>query len=77
MAEESTFDRIVKILQEQDGLEDVDITPDTKLTDLGLDSLAVVEAVMACEDEFGVEISEDSAPETIGDLVDLIDSLQE
>lgn len=77
MAEESTFDRIVKILQEQDGLEDVDLTADTKLSELGLDSLAVVEAVMACEDEFGVEINEDAAPETIGDLVDLIDSLQE
>ena len=77
MAEESTFDRIVKILQEQDGLEDVELTADTKLSELGLDSLAVVEAVMACEDEFGVEINEDAAPETIGDLVDLIDSLQE
>lgn len=77
MAEESTFDRIVKILQEQDGLEDVDLTPETKLSDLGLDSLAIVEAVMACEDEFGIEIDQDATPETIGDLVDLIDSLTE
>ena len=75
MAEESTFDRVVKILQEQDGLEDVEFTPDTKLADLGLDSLAIVEATMACEDEFGIEFDVDEAPETVGDLVDMIDEL--
>ena len=75
MAEESTFDRIVKILQEQDGLEDVEITNDTKLSDLGLDSLSVVEAVMACEDEFGIEVDADAAPETVGDFVDMVEGL--
>ena len=49
MAEESTFDRIVKIVKEQDGLEDVEVTPDTKLTDLGRDSLAIAEAIMSCD----------------------------
>lgn len=77
MAEESTFDRIVKILQEQDGLEDVEITNDTKLSDLGLDSLSVVEAVMACEDEFGIEVDADAAPETVGDFVDMVEALNE
>ena len=75
MAEESTFDRIVKILQEQDGLEDVEITNDTKLSDLGLDSLSVVEAVMACEDECGIEVDADAAPETVGDFVDMVEAL--
>lgn len=77
MAEESTFDRIVKILQEQDGLEDVEITNDTKLSDLGLDSLSVVEAVMACEDEFGIEVDADAAPVTVGDFVDMVEALNE
>ena len=76
MAEESTYDRVVKVLQEQDGLENVEVTPETTLADLGLDSLAVVEAIMACEDEFGVEFDPDSTPQTIGDFVDLIDELQ-
>ena len=75
MAEESTFDRIVKILQEQDGLEDVETTNDTRLSDLGLDSLSVVEAVMACEDEFGIEVDADAAPETVGDFVDMVEAL--
>ena len=75
MAEESTFDRVVSILREQDGLEDVELTPETTLADLGLDSLAIVEAAMALEDEFDVEFDVDSAPETIGDFVDMVDEL--
>ena len=75
MAEESTFDRIVKIVQEQDGLEDVEITTDTVLTELGLDSLAIAEAIMSCEDEFGIEFDGEEIPETFGDLVDMVDAL--
>lgn len=73
MAEESTFDRVVKILREQDGLDDVEITRDTKLSDIGLDSLATVEAVMACEEEFGIEIDPESNPKTVGEFVELVD----
>ena len=47
-----TFERVVKVLKEQDGLEDVEFTPEMTLEEAGLDSLATVEAVMACEDEF-------------------------
>lgn len=75
MAEESTFERVVKILKEEGGIEDTDITDDTKLSDLGLDSLAIVEGVMACEDEFGIEIDADEAPETVGDIVKIIEPL--
>ena len=77
MAEESTFDRVVKILQEQDGLEGVELTNDTKLADLGLDSLAVVEAVMACEDEFGIEVDAEAAPGTVGEFVEMVEGLVE
>lgn len=77
MAEESTFDRVVKILKDQDGLDDVELTRDTKLSDIGLDSLATVEAVMACEDEFGIEVDADANPTTVGEFVDMVDSLLE
>ena len=77
MAEEHTFDRVFKILPEQDGLEDVELTPDTKLADVGLDSLATVEAVMACEDEFGSEIDAESNPTTVGEFVDMVEKLLE
>lgn len=77
MAEESTFDRVVKILHEQDGLDDVELTRDTKLAEVGLDSLAIVEAVMACEDEFGIEVDADASPSTVGEFVDMVDNLLE
>lgn len=42
--------------------------------DLGADSLDTVEVIMACEDEFGIEITDAQAEgiETFGQLVDLI-----
>ena len=45
---ESTFDRVVAILKDQEGLDDVELTRDTNLAEVGLDSMATVEAVMAC-----------------------------
>ncbi|MBS5450303.1 MAG: acyl carrier protein [Coriobacteriia bacterium] len=70
---ESTFDRVVKVLKEQDGLENVEFTPEMTLESAGLDSLATVEAVMACEEEFGIEIDPESNPKTVGDFVKLVD----
>lgn len=75
MADATTFERVVKILKEEGGLDGADITPESKLSDLGLDSLAIVEGVMACEDEFGIEIDADEAPETVGDIVNIIEPL--
>ena len=72
-----TFERVVKVLKEQDGLEDVEFTPEMTLEEAGLDSLATVEAVMACEDEFGIEIDAESNPETIGAFVEMVDALLE
>lgn len=73
---ETTFDRICTIIRDNGGTE-MELTPETKLADAGLDSLATVEAVIACEDEFDIEIETDSNPETVGELVELIESLME
>ena len=61
MADQSTFERICEILREQDGVEG-ELTPETTLEEAGLDSLAVVEAVMTCETEFDIEIDPDAKP---------------
>ena len=65
------------IVREQAGLDDTELTAETKLSEVGLDSLATVEAVMACEDEFGIEIDAESNPETIGEFVSMVESLLE
>ena len=72
-----TFERVVKVLKEQDGLEDVEFTPEMTLEEAGLDSLATVEAVMACEDEFGIEIDPESNPKTVGEFVELVEFVVE
>lgn len=72
---ESTFDRVVTILKDQEGLDDVELTRDTNLASVGLDSMATVEAVMVCEDEFGIEIDPEANPKTVGEFVDLVDGL--
>lgn len=71
---ESTFDRVVSILKDQEGLDDVELTRDTNLASVGLDSMATVEAVMACEDEFGIEIDPEANPQTIQEFVDLVEA---
>ena len=77
MADQTTFDSVCDIVREQAGLDDTELTAETKLSEVGLDSLATVEAVMACEDEFGIEIETDSNPETVGEFVELVESLME
>ena len=72
-----TFERVVKVLTEKDGLEDVEFTPEMTLEEAGLDSLATVEAVMACEDEFGIEIDPESNPKTVGEFVELVEKTLE
>ena len=52
------FEKIVSILQEYSGEDKSLIVPEARLTaDLGLNSLDVISIVVAFEDEFGVEIS--------------------
>ena len=44
------------------------------MSELGLDSLATVEVVVACEDEFDIEIDQDATPATVGEFVELVEA---
>lgn len=75
---ESTFERIVQILRDRCELdESIEITMDTTFKDIDLDSLAVVEIALECEDEFGIQIDVEEPPKTLGAFVELVDSLME
>lgn len=53
---QSVHDRIVAILAEQAMLDPEQIKPDARPADLGIDSLGLVEAILAIEEAFGISI---------------------
>ena len=58
----SVEDRVKKIVVEQLGVSEDQVTPDASFVDdLGADSLDTVELVMALEEEFAAEIPDDEA----------------
>jgi acyl carrier protein len=72
-----TFDRVKKIIVEQLGVEENEVTSEASITeDLGADSLDQVELVMAFETEFGIDIPDEEAEKikTVGDAVTKIDT---
>ena len=69
------FERIKEILVEQLGVSESEISAELSLSDdLGADSLDLVELVMAIEQEFDIEVTDEDAEKlkTVGDAVNFI-----
>ena len=64
------------VIQEQMGKEDIVLTEDTKLDDLGVDSIELMEFIINLEDEFALEISDDTINHMVK-VADLLDYLSE
>ncbi|MEM8626459.1 MAG: acyl carrier protein [Pseudomonadota bacterium] len=72
-------ERVKKIVVEQLGAEPAKVTESASfLDDLGADSLDIVELVMAFEEEFSVEIPDESANtiQTVGDAIKYLEANQ-
>lgn len=72
-----TFDEIKAIIVDLLGVDEEKVTRDARFReDLEADSLDLVELIMAFEDKFGGEISDEDAQSitTVGEAVDYIDT---
>jgi len=70
------FGEVRKIIVDQLGLDEDDVTMESRFReDLEADSLDIVELIMAFEDAFGGEISDEDAQNivTVGDVVKFIE----
>jgi len=71
------FEKIRKLIAEQLDIEESEITLESSFQeDLDADSLDVVELIMAIEDEFDIEISDEDAEKisTVKDAVEYIEN---
>ena len=64
------------VIQEQMGKVEIVLTEDTKLDDLGVDSIELMEFIINLEDEFDLEISDDTIDHMVK-VADLLDYLSE
>ena len=70
-----TYDRMKKIIVEQLGVDETDVTPTASFVeDLNADSLDLVELIMSLEEEFNLEISDEDAEKihTVGDALEYV-----
>ncbi|HKK01134.1 MAG TPA: acyl carrier protein [Desulfuromonadales bacterium] len=71
----SIAERVKQIVAEQLGVDEDQVTNEASfMDDLGADSLDTVELVMALEEEFDIEISDEDAEkiQTVQDAIDYI-----
>jgi acyl carrier protein len=74
---ENVKDNLFKLMAEQVGKPLSTITLESTFEQLGADSLDVVEIALAVEDEYNIEIPDDSAEgiKNVGDIVAIVEKL--
>ena len=74
MSRVEVLQKMQLVIQEQMGKEEIVLTEDTKLDDLGVDSIELMEFIINLEDEFDLEISDDTIDHMVK-VADLLDYL--
>lgn len=68
---------ITTLLNNNLDIEPEQVTEDSTFDSLGIDSLDMVELICDLEDGCGIELGEPEDLETVGDLINYIEGLQE
>ena len=71
-----TIDVIRKLLKENAGVDQDDVTEDATLESLNLDSIDVAELICNLEDELEIDFGNPQDINTVGDVINHIKSLQ-
>lgn len=81
MPETTTLDNLRRIMDETalwilEQQRDVPLVPETVLADIGMSASDTLELMLACEEEFGIGVTDEEADAlvTVGDVVRLIES---
>ena len=68
------LDRLRRLVSEKLGLEPATLDADSRLSDIGIDSFALIELVFVAEEEFKVNIPfEGLAVTSVSDVLDVIE----
>ncbi|WML36398.1 acyl carrier protein [Clostridium sp. OS1-26] len=67
------FEKIKRIMAEQLGLNEKDITIDTSFQELGIDSLDLFQIIIEIEEEFGVQIEDAESIKTVEEAVNFVE----
>ncbi len=67
---------LAQIIEEASGLEAEALTPEAKISELGINSLAMIEIAVRIEDAFGVRLDDETVfrTSTVGELAELVES---
>mmetsp|Transcript_14934 Transcript_14934/g.35176 ORF Transcript_14934/g.35176 Transcript_14934/m.35176 type:complete len:125 (+) Transcript_14934:94-468(+) len=73
-ASDETFGKVADVIADQLGVDKDKVTTTATLSELGADSLDIVETVMALEEEFEVDLPDEETTQlkNVGDVADLI-----
>ncbi len=71
-----TIEVIRTILKDNLHIDPTKVTEDATFETLGIDSLDLVELIVALEDQLGIDFGEPEGLETVSDVVAYIDKLQ-
>lgn len=71
------FDKVKSIIVDKLGISENEVRMETTFEDLGADSLDIVELIMAIEEEYDIQVSDEEAEkaQSVGDVVNYINTL--